>query len=75
MDRLSIIGILLGIAAIVGGQVLEGGQISSLLQVTALLIVMGGTMGAVLLQSNAASFIGGVKMLRWVVAPPLVELE
>ncbi|GLR14317.1 flagellar motor protein [Chitinimonas prasina] len=75
MDRLSIIGILLGIAAIVGGQVLEGGQISSLLQVTALLIVMGGTMGAVLLQSSAASFIGGVKMLRWVVAPPLVELE
>ncbi|QDQ28074.1 flagellar motor protein [Chitinimonas arctica] len=75
MDRLSLIGISLGLIAIVGGQVLEGGRIASLLQLTAFLIVLGGTIGAVMLQSNAASFIGGIKMLRWVVLPPSIELE
>ncbi|WP_269532229.1 flagellar motor protein [Chitinimonas sp. BJYL2] len=75
MDRLSLIGIAFGLIAIVGGQVLEGGQISSLLQATAFLIVLGGTAGAVMLQSSSAAAIEGVKMLRWVVAPPKVELE
>lgn len=75
MDRLSLLGITLGLVAIVGGQVLEGGRISSLLQVTAFLIVMGGTIGAVLLQSNGTNFSNGIKMLSWVVSPPTIELE
>ncbi|MEE9233555.1 MAG: flagellar motor protein [Nitrospirales bacterium] len=50
MDILSILGILLSVGAIIGGQHLEGGHISSLLQFTAFLIVMGGTLGAVMLQ-------------------------
>ncbi|HEY9101166.1 flagellar motor protein [Chitinimonas sp.] len=75
MDRLSLIGIFLGLIAIVGGQMLEGGTISSLLQLTAFLIVMGGTIGAVLLQSSTGSFIMGVKMLRWVLMPPSAALE
>ncbi len=35
MDYVSIIGIVLALTAILGGQVLEGGHISSLLQATA----------------------------------------
>ena len=73
MDKISVLGLVLGIVAIVGGQVLEGGHVASLSQPTALLIVLGGTMGAVMLQSPYATFIRGVKMVRWVWYPPVVD--
>lgn len=75
MDKLSLIGIFIGLLAIVGGQVLEGGRISSLLQATAFFIVIGGTAGAVLLQSNAANFKSGMRMLKWIVKPPEQNLD
>jgi len=46
MDIATIIGLILGFGAVVGGQVLEGGHISAILQPTAALIVLGGTIGA-----------------------------
>ena len=73
MDKISVLGLVLGIVAIVGGQVLEGGHVGSLSRPTALLIVLGGTMGAVMLQSPYATFIRGVKMVRWVWYPPVVD--
>jgi chemotaxis protein MotA len=60
MDVISLLGLLLGLAAIVGGQWLEGGHLSSLLQPTAFVIVMGGTFGAVMLQSPLATFTQGM---------------
>ena len=75
MDKISILGVLLGIVAIVGGQILEGGHVGSLSQPTALLIVLGGTMGAVMLQSPYATFVRGVKMVRWVWYPPVVDYQ
>ncbi len=75
MDKISILGLLLGIIAIVGGQILEGGHVGSLSQPTALLIVLGGTMGAVMLQSPYATFVRGVKMVRWVWYPPVVDYQ
>ena len=73
MDKISVLGLVLGIVAIIGGQVLEGGHVASLSQPTALLIVLGGTMGAVMLQSPYATFVRGVKMVRWVWYPPVVD--
>lgn len=73
MDKISIAGIVIGLVAIIGGQVLEGGHVSSLVQPTALLIVMGGTLGAVLLQSPFHIFKRGLFMLRWVWIPPVIE--
>lgn len=73
MDKISALGLLLGLAAIVGGQILEGGSVASLAQPTALLIVLGGTMGAVMLQSPYAVFIRGIRMVRWVWFPPVVD--
>jgi len=46
LDIASVIGLALALFAILGGQVLEGGSIGSLLQPTAALIVLGGTFGA-----------------------------
>lgn len=73
MDKISVLGLFVGIAAIVGGQVLEGGNVASLVQPTALLIVLGGTTGAVLLQSPYATFMRGLKMIGWALVPPVVD--
>lgn len=73
MDKLSLLGLVLGLTAIVGGQILEGGHIGSLLQPTALLIVGGGTLGAILLQTPSTVFLRGLKMAKWVWIPPLIE--
>jgi len=48
MDLASLIGTLLGVTAVVGGQILEGGHIGQIVQGTAALIVFGGTFGAML---------------------------
>jgi chemotaxis protein MotA len=55
MDKSSIGGVLLALAGIVAGLLMEGGHISQILQPTAALIVFGGTMGAVLLQFPLAT--------------------
>ena len=70
MDLNSVAGIFLAFAAIAGGQILEGGHIGSLLQLAAFLVVMGGTVGAVLLQSPVKVFVSGIKMGAWVFYPP-----
>ncbi len=75
MDKSSIAGLLLGIFAILGGQVLEGGHVGSLLQPTAFLIVFGGTLGAVMLQSPLPIFMNGLKMAKWVFVPPATRPE
>ncbi|HMK42520.1 MAG TPA: flagellar motor protein [Dissulfurispiraceae bacterium] len=49
VDFAAVIGIMLGIGAIVGGNIIEGGNTSHLLQGAAALIVFGGTFGATLL--------------------------
>jgi chemotaxis protein MotA len=72
MDKISIAGLALGIAAIVVGQVLEGGHVSSLVQPTAFFIVIGGTLGAVMLQSPLNVFMTGMRMLRWAFVPPVL---
>jgi chemotaxis protein MotA len=70
LDKISVAGIFLALAAVLGGQVLEGGHLESLLQGTAFLIVVGGTLGAVMLQSPLPIFIQGMKMGLWVFRPP-----
>jgi chemotaxis protein MotA len=50
MDIASVGGVLLAILGILGGLVIEGGSIAQVTQPTAMLIVLGGTMGAVMLQ-------------------------
>ncbi|MBI5233623.1 MAG: flagellar motor protein [Deltaproteobacteria bacterium] len=50
MNLATIIGIAVGVTAVIAGQVLEGGHISSIFHLTAGVIVFGGTFGAVLVQ-------------------------
>jgi chemotaxis protein MotA len=73
MDYVSIIGITLAFAAILGGQVLEGGHVGSLIQGTAFLIVFGGTFGATMLQSSIPVFFRGLRLSIWIFFPPKLD--
>ena len=73
MDKISLAGLAIGLVAIIGGQILEGGHVGSLVQPTALLIVLGGTLGAVLLHSPFHIFRRGMAMAKWVWVPPVIE--
>ncbi|QID18394.1 flagellar motor protein [Nitrogeniibacter mangrovi] len=73
MDSISLIGLTIGVAAILVGQVVEGGHIASLIQPTAFMIVIGGTLGAVMLQSPLRVFKDGVGMIKWILIPPEVS--
>lgn len=70
MDKASIIGIILGLVAVFGGNVLEGGQISQILNPIAFLIVAGGTVGATMLQFPLSTFIGALKSIKSILNPP-----
>lgn len=72
MDILSLIGLLLSFGAILLGQHLDGGHITTLVNGPAALIVLGGSVGAVMLQSPLRIFLRALRMLLWVVAPPRV---
>ena len=75
MDALSVIGIIIALAAIIGGNILEGGHTGSLLQLTAFLIVIGGTLGAIMLQTPLKVFFRSLRMLPWIFIPPRIEGE
>lgn len=66
MDILSILGIIIALASIVIGQHLEGGHLSSILQMTAFIIVMGGTIGAVMLNYPMAVFMKALTSTKMV---------
>jgi len=70
VDFGSLIGITIALVGIIGGQLLEGGYVGSLLQSAAFLIVIGGTAGAVMVQSPSRIFVRGIRMAKWVVLPP-----
>lgn len=75
MDKLSLLGLVVAFAGIIGGQALEGGSVSVLLQVAAFFIVFGGTLGAVMLHHPMNVFLNGLKMARWVFATPDLDLQ
>lgn len=73
MDIISFLGLVLGLSAVLLGQVLEGGHLGSLVQPTAFFIVVGGTVGAVMLQSPVSVFVAAMGMAKWVFFPPVLS--
>ena len=66
MDILSLLGIVLAVGSILGGMLLEGGHLGSIVQATAFIIVMGGTVGAVMLQFPLPVFLKAMTSLKMV---------
>jgi len=75
IDKLSLAGIILSLIAVVGGNLLEGGSTDSLIQLTAFVIVFGGTLGATLVQMPQKVFIHGMKRASWVFLPPQTDAD
>ena len=75
MDILSIVGVLVGIAAIIGGNAMEGGHISGLANGPAAVIVIGGTFGAAMLQTPMPIFRHAFAILRWIFFPPILDMR
>lgn len=74
-DFASIGGLVVALGAILGGLTLEGGKISDVTQVTAAMIVLGGTLGAVMVTSPLSAVIGALGGLKRVFFEEVVDLE
>ena len=70
MDLLSLLGVILAFAALLGGNLLEGGTVASLLDAPAAIIVVGGTFAAITLQTSFLTLKRAVRLLGWVFMPP-----
>jgi chemotaxis protein MotA len=66
IDLATIGGLTLGVGGIVGGLLLEGGRIQEILAPTALLIVLGGTLGAVMISTSMRTLRGAAAALKCV---------
>lgn len=65
-DLASLGGLLLAVGGILGGLVMEGGKVKDVSQVTAAIIVLSGTIGAVMVTTPLNTLIGAVKKLSLV---------
>jgi len=75
LDILSIVGILIAFGAIIGGNALEGGHVSALLNGPALVIVFGGTLGAIMLQSPLPVFLHSLRLAGSVFRTPNYKIQ
>ena len=66
---------IVGLGAIIGGNYLEGGHLDALMNGPAILIVVGGTVGATLLQVPPAIFFRSMRIISWVFRPEKIQLQ
>jgi chemotaxis protein MotA len=64
MDKTTIPGVVFAVGMILLGQHLEGGSAESLMNITAAMIVIGGTLGAVMVGAPLGDVILGLKMAK-----------
>lgn len=75
MDILSILGLIVAIGGVLGGQMLEGGKFSSLIQITAFMIVIMGSLGATFVATIPSDMRFGFKALKRVFMPPKYDFH
>jgi chemotaxis protein MotA len=74
-DFASIAGLILAVGGILAGLTMEGGKVSDVTQVTAMIIVLGGTMGAVMVTSPLSALLGAAKGLKNVFFEEVIHTE
>jgi len=70
MDLLTLAGFLLALCAVLVGAVLKGAAVGALLSAAAFMIVVVGTVAAILVQTPRETFHRALAMLPWIVRPP-----
>ena len=63
LDLGSVGGVILAVGGILGGLILDGGKVTDVQQITAAMIVFGGTLGAVMLTTPLEVLMGAVRKL------------
>lgn len=63
MDLTSLLGPIVSLGFIIVGLIMEGGHLSSIMQITAALIVFGGAFGAIMVAYPLPDFLGAFKAL------------
>jgi len=75
MDLATIIGLVLGVGAVFGGAILEGLHIGALIQLTAALIVLGGTFGGTFISFPLPTLLKAFKDVTRCFTPPKDDPE
>jgi chemotaxis protein MotA len=74
-DLASFGGVVVGLVSILGGLILEGGKLQDVSQITAAIIVLGGTLGATMLTAPLSTLIGAIKRLYHVFFEEVQDLN
>lgn len=74
LDWMTLFGLVLAGGGLLGGLVLEGGEIKDVAQITAGIIVLGGTVGAVMVNTPGHVIRGALKRLKGVFFTPQAPL-
>ncbi len=70
MDLATVLGIVLGFGALIVAFVLEGGHLSSLIGITAYMIIFGGTFGATMTSYSLKDMLGLPKLIMKAIKTP-----
>lgn len=71
----NLIGLICGFAVVILGSMSDGDPVSSLFSLTAVIIVIGGTLAALLTQFGLKGVLASFKGLAWLIKPRKVDLH
>jgi chemotaxis protein MotA len=74
-DLLSVVGLILAIAALLVGAVLKGAGLNALWSSAAFVIVVMGTLASILIQTPWQVMVHAMTIVRWIVRPPRLQGE
>ncbi|MFA5940082.1 MAG: flagellar motor protein [Sinimarinibacterium sp.] len=75
MDKLSLVGVVLALFAIIGGSILKGAGVGGLVNPAAFVIVLVGTLASIMIHTPMPTFKHSMKIVRWVFKPPSLDPE
>jgi chemotaxis protein MotA len=75
MDILSVSGLFLALVSLIGGSILKGAGVKGLVGGAAFVIVVLGTISAILVQTPIATFRRAMGIAGWIVRPPATNAE
>ncbi len=74
-DFASIGGVIVAIGCLLGGLIMDGGKVSDVTQITAAIIVLGGTLGAVMVTSPMSSLFSAAAGFKKILFEDVVSTE
>ena len=73
MDIMSLIGLVFAVAALIGGSILKGAGVKALGSSAAFVIVLVGTLAAIMLQTPGKTMKRAFAIVPWIIKPPVLD--